>query len=362
MSQPPYRVDEEDHTTLALMDPPGPPEYPAPPGSGEPGRPVEGDRIWVHLAWELLLAVGVVATFLAVRNSDADALRGEGLDNFLIQVASLGFIASGLSFSLRAAVPNLAVGAIASGAAVVVGQLVTDAGWGYGAAISMALLSGAVLGFALALVVIAFHVPAWAATLGTAVLLGGVTAGVVGANRVALDGDQPDVVASAWIWAAVFAAVSVVGGAAWVAPGLRRGLGGGRQDRDAAHRPPAGGVFGGLIALVVCSTLASAGGVLSVLRLGGAAPRALDNLTWVAFGAVLLGGVSVFGRRAGIFGTLFGVLLLSLIQLWLVVESVDTWVFTTVTGSAIVVGLIVSRLLEAAGRKPVRQPRPPQYY
>jgi ribose/xylose/arabinose/galactoside ABC-type transport system permease subunit len=337
MSRPPYQVDEEDHTTLALMDPPGPPEYPAPPGSGEPGRPVEGDRIWIHLAWELLLAVGVLTTFLAVRNSDADALRGDGLDNFLIQVASLGLIASGLSFSLRAAVPNLAVGAIASG-------------------------SGAVLGFALALVVVAFHVPAWATTLGTAVLLGGVTAGVVGTNRVALDGDQPDVVANAWIWAALFAVVSIIGGAAWVAPGLRRGLGSGRQDRDAARRPPAGAVFGGLIALVVSSTLASGGGVLSVLRLGGAAPRALDNLTWVAFGAVLVGGVSVFGRRAGIFGTLLGVLLLSLIQLWLVVESVDTWVFTTITGGAIVAGLIVSRLLEAAGRKPAREPPSPQYY
>jgi len=68
--------------------------------------------------------------------------------------------------------------------------------------------------------------------------------------------------------------------------------------------------------------------------------------------------VSVFGRRAGIFGTLLGVLLLSLIQRWLVVESVDAWVFSAITGGAILVGLIVNRILEAAGRKPA----PPRYY
>ncbi len=76
---------------------------------------------------------------------------------------------------------------------------------------------------------------------------------------------------------------------------------------------------------------------------------------------MLIGGVSVFGRRAGIFGTVLGVLLLSLIQLELALESVDSWVFTVITGGGILVGLIISRLMEAAGRK---RPKPasPQYY
>jgi ribose/xylose/arabinose/galactoside ABC-type transport system permease subunit len=49
-----------------------------------------------------------------------------------------------------------------------------------------------------------------------------------------------------------------------------------------------------------------------------------------------------------------GVLLISLVDLWLVVENVDRWVFTVVVGGAIVVGLIVNRALEAAGRKPAQ--------
>jgi ribose/xylose/arabinose/galactoside ABC-type transport system permease subunit len=211
-----------------------------------------------------------------------------------------------------------------------------------------------VLGFALALVVVGFHVPAWAATLGVAVLIGAVSVGVVGTDLARLEDNPPDVLDTARLWAVLFVVASVVGGLLWLAPGVRRGLGGARQERDPARRPPVSAVFGGLMALVVSSTLASGAGVLSVLRLGGAPPRSLDELTFVALGAVLIGGVSAFGRRAGVFGTVLGVLLLSLIQRWIQLESVDGWVFSAVVGGAILVGLIVNRLLEAAGRKRAR--------
>jgi ribose/xylose/arabinose/galactoside ABC-type transport system permease subunit len=359
MSQPPYRVDEEDHTTLGLLDPPGPPGYPAPPGTQPPGGSSgDGDRVWVHLVWEAFLFFVVLGLFVVVRGADSRALSGSGLDGFVYQAAALGILATGLSFSLRAAVPNLAVGAIAASAGVVVAELSGEHNWGVRTAVAVALAGGLVVGMLLAVIVVGFHVPAWAASLGASVLVSAVVFGAVGSDFTQFSSPLDNISLSARIFFGIFAVISVLGGLIWLAPGVRRGFGGMRQDRDAARRAGGGAAAGATIALVVSSILAAGAGVITVLRTGSAQGQVGDNLTWIALGAVLLGGVSVFGRRAGIFGTLLGVLLLSLIQRWLVVESVDAWVFSAITGGAILVGLIVNRILEAAGRKPA----PPWYY
>jgi len=362
MSQQPYQVDQEEHTTIGLMDPPGPPDYPAPTGTLPPGgEPVEGDRVWVHLIWEALLAVLVLGQFALVRSSDSGALTGDRLDTFIYQAAVLGLIATGLAFSLRAAVPNLAVGAIASGSGVLIAELGAEADWERGPAIGLALLGGLLTGLALAVIVVMFHVPAWAASLGASLLIGAVAVGVTGGDASRLDNGLSDLGSTAWTWFGFFVAVSIVGGVCWAAPGLRRRMGGTRQDRDPAQRASASAAAGAVIALVVSSTLAAGAGALAVIRLGVGQPQFADSLTWVALAAVLVGGVSGFGRRAGVFGTVLGVLLFSLIQLELTLESVDSWVFTLIVGGGILVGLIVSRLLEATGRKRPK-PAPPQYY
>lgn len=350
MSQPPYQLDEEDRTTIGLFDPPGPPDYPSPPGMVPPGgAAAEGDRVWVHLLWEAVLAVAVIGVFVGLVTSNSGVFDGNRLGGFLHQTAAFGLAASGLAFSLRAAVPNLAIGAIASGTGVVIAELVTEADWALGAGIAVALAAAAVVGLVLGVFVGVFHVPAWAVTLGAAVLISAVLIGVLDGEFTQFTTPR-NVNSSGPVWFAGFAILSVVGGALWAVPGLRRKLSGTRQDQDPARRAGAGAAIGAVLALVVSSLLASGAGVAVALRVGAAQPQ-LDQVTWFAFGAVLLGGVSVFGRRAGIFGTLLAVLLLSLVQYWLAVEGVDAWVFVAITGGAILVGLIVSRLLETAGRK-----------
>ncbi len=347
--------DEDDHTTLGLLDPPGPPDYPASPGSLPPGGQPEGDRAWVHLIWEAFLFFVVLGLFVVVRTTDRAVLTGPGLDNFLIQVATLGLVATGLAFSVRAAVPNLAVGAIAGMSGVIMAELVNDANLSYLAAIGVAVLGAAAIGLLLGIVVVVFHVPAWAVTLGGAVTLTGVLLGTTGLNSSRLTGNVPDVVDRAPAIAGAVALVSILGGAIWLAPRVRRGFGGMRFDGDPARRPQTGAAFGALVALVVASAMAGAGGVLSTLRLGVADATGDELTTYTALAAVLIGGVSVFGRRAGVFGTILGVLLLSLVQLWLVIEETESWVFIVVVGVTILTGLVVNRVLEAAGRKPVPQ-------
>jgi ribose/xylose/arabinose/galactoside ABC-type transport system permease subunit len=347
MVQPPYQVETEPGTT-AHLDPSDPFGPPTP--EWHPSRP-ERDRIWVHLLWEVLLAVGVVGVFLLARREHGAGFEGDGLRELALQAAVLGFLATGLAFSLRAAVPNLAVVAIAQAAAVGMARLVNESDWGYPAAISVVVAGAMAAGFALWIVVGGFHVPAWAASLGASVLITGLLFDSFDEPWTNLE-NNPDPANATLLWAGLFAGVSVVGGLVWLLPGVRRGFSGVRHEGDPARRPPPGGFFGSLFALVASSGLAAVAGVLGALRTGGAAPAGLEASTvFVVLAAVLIGGVSAFGRRGGVFGTVLGVALLSILQRWQVLSEASAGTFMVLVGGVILAGLMVTRLMEAAGRR-----------
>jgi ribose/xylose/arabinose/galactoside ABC-type transport system permease subunit len=80
----------------------------------------------------------------------------------------------------------------------------------------------------------------------------------------------------------------------------------------------------------------------------------------LALAAVLLGGVSVFGRRGGVLGVLLGVVLVQLVRQWEILSGVEyAWVLITM-GVFVLVGIGVNRLLEMFGRMLERPgaPRP----
>jgi hypothetical protein len=74
----------------------------------------------------------------------------------------------------------------------------------------------------------------------------------------------------------------------------------GRNDRNNGRR--GGGLrpgLGAVAGLAGSSLLAGLGGVAQLMRLKISQPASAQLLTTMALAAVLLGGVSVFGRRAG---------------------------------------------------------------
>ena len=93
-------------------------------------RPVARDRLWVHVVWEILLAAGVVA---AVLRRAARGRRGRcpapACDDLLVLVAAGILLGSAFALSLRAAVPNLAVGAVAVVAGVLTAWLQAEHGY-----------------------------------------------------------------------------------------------------------------------------------------------------------------------------------------------------------------------------------------
>jgi ribose/xylose/arabinose/galactoside ABC-type transport system permease subunit len=340
---PGYATPESDRTlTLPGQPPPGALLTPPPPPAS--------DRLLVHVVWELLLAVLVAALALVCWRVEPAMFHSAGVRAIAVQAAALGLLAMAVSVSLRAGAPNLAVGAFAA----VAGLLFARA---YEHDLPVALVPGLgvalVAGLALGVLVALLHVPGWAASL--AALCGGLVATTLighGTPVTVADG-APDPHRWAYVWFIAVAATSVLAGVFGLIRPLRRAIGAFRPVADPAERRGPGAARMVVLALTVSGGLAGLSGVLTAvqLRTAGGSGSMLPQLL-LALGAVLVGGVSAYGRRGGVFGTMFGVLALVLAVRF---GTLRGWsgpaTMFGVAGGAIVLGLVVTRLVEWGGRR-----------
>lgn len=312
----------------------------APDDHGEPGR----DRMVVHVLWEILLFFGVAALAILLHQANPNAVRGAALDAMLVVGTALGLLAVAAGLTLRAGAPNLALGP----AALVAAQYFAEQGdRSLVAACGPAALAAVVVGLALALFVVGFHVPSWAASLALALAF------VVVAQQ------RPDTLlpaAAGWDPTRYsvylfngFVAIAVLGGLFGTVKAIRGTLGRYRPVTDPARRRGVGAATVTAAALVVSMLLAALAGVL--LAAQPATVQATAGIEWsgLALGAALLGGTSAFGRRGGVFGTVFAVVLLTLVPAY---AGERGWEVTpgAVAGAAIAMGLVATRLVETFGR------------
>ena len=327
--------------------------------SVEPWRAADGrprDRIWVHVVWEVLLAAAVVGAVLAVRAEDAAALRGDSLRDLLVLLAAGVLLGSAFALSLRGAVPNLAAGAAAVAAGTLTGWLVAERGYELRTAALVALGAAAALGLALGVVVVGIRAPAWAAGLAAALGLYAVVLSMSAGRSLPLD-DAPDLSRWAWPLAGGAVALSVAGGLLGLLPGVRAGLGRYRPAADPAGGRGGGAGFAAFAALVGSTVLAAGAGLILAMQARAAVPD--DGLLLLAQAAAvaLLGGTSAHGRRGGVFGTALAAAFLQLAALWLALVEAEQWTRPALLGGAIAVGLLVGRVVEAAGSR--TPPEPP---
>jgi len=246
--------------------------------------------------------------------------------------------------SLRTGTPNLAVGSIASATGVLGAHLAAH-GWSLWAAMAAAVAIAAAVGLMTGLVAAGLSVPAWAVTLAVALLVQAAALGISNGQPVVLhvNGSYPAVP-----WLAGFAVISVGGAALWLVPGVRTALSATRNTGEPGRWAglPAG--LGAVAGLTGSSILAGVGGVslATYLQVGDPSSGGI-NLTLVALAAVLIGGVSVFGRRAGLLGTVLGVIIAQGILFLMNVHAVSpSWLYVPI-GGLVVLGLCVSRALES---------------
>lgn len=340
-------------TTLGLREQ----EYETLPPAPEPSEPYRSprpvrDRLGVHFCWELVLLLAAGGIGFLLWRADSGQLRGQNLEALYIQTAIVGTVAVGMALSLRAAVPNLALGPMVFAAAMFFAD---NSGRGLAVTAGVTALLGAAAGVAIAIMVTAFRVPSWAASLGAGL---GLIVWIQDHKKVvAVVAAAYDPRDHALYYFGGFVALSLLGGVLGLVPGLRRATGRFRPTGDPSLR--GGGAVSAALALIASSVFAAAAGVLLALNNRAIAPTENGlGLTTLALGAALLGATSLYGRHGGLFGTALAVALLVLLSHYLAEENRGISVFALAAGS-IGVGLLVTRLVETLGRPRAEPPPAP---
>ncbi|MEV4635840.1 ABC transporter permease [Actinoplanes sp. NPDC049548] len=302
------------------------------------------DRLGVHIGWEIVLLLAVAAVAYLLYRLDPASLRRPALDTLLISGAATGLLALGAGLTLRAGVPNLAVGPIALAASL---HFAENGDEGLVRAAVPALAIAAAGGLMAAVLVLVLHVPGWATSLAAA--MGVIVYDQLRTGPVAVQGDY-DPSDHAFYLFGGFALLAVIGGALGTVTSIRRSLGRMRPVGDPAARPGAGAVFPVLAALVVSSVFAVGAGILMAAKSTvPILPGTGLEWTGIAFGAALLAGTSAYGRRGGIFGTLLAVAGLTLFLDYADRRNFDIALFA-IGAATIGAGLLVTRLIETYGR------------
>ncbi|WP_238490769.1 ABC transporter permease [Actinoplanes flavus] len=301
------------------------------------------DRLGIHLGWEVMLLVAAGVLGFLLRREDVAALQRPALDALLVTGAAIGLLTLGAGLTLRAGVPNLALGPIALAAAL---QYAENGDEGVVEALVPALIIAAAGALAVAALVVVLHVPGWAATLAAG--LGVIVYIQMRPDPVVVQGDW-DPTGKAFLFFGGFAALAVLGGALGAIGPVRRFVGRMRPVGDPARRRGAAAAVPAVLALILSSLFAVGAGVLFAAQ----ADRPIEpetGLEWtgIALGLAMLAGTSAYGRRGGIFGTLFAVTALTLfleysdrLDLKIALFAIAAAVFT--------VGLIVTRFVESYG-------------
>lgn len=310
------------------------------PAHGEPGR----DRLAVHLVWEVLLLAAVVGMAYLLQRENPNAVRGGQLDLLLVAAAALGLLTVGAGLTLRAAAPNLALGPVAIACAL---HFAENGDNGVVAAMVPATIAVVGLGLLLALLVVALHVPSWAASL--AVGLAAVVYIQLRTAPVDVQGGYDPTGHALYLFGG-FGVLAVLGGLLGTIKTVRRSVGRFRPVADPAWRR--GGFASTITAmcLVASMVLAAAAGVL--LAAGGSdrvVPTTGFEWSGLALGAALLGGTSAFGRRGGVTGTLLAVVLIILFLRYDDERGLDI-ALAAVAAATLAAGLLVTRLVESFGR------------
>lgn len=365
-------------TELAATDLDEPPEPPVNPQETDVAVPETEQSpsqprwpIWPHLVWETLLAAVLgVLVWRAITGSLS--LPMLTTVEFWFTAAVVLLLATGVSLTVRAGVPQPALPLVAVLASAATSWLLQRHEWAWQPTAAVVVTAAILAGLLVGALLVLLHAPAWIVSIGVgaACLSGAIQLGqdAAAAGQV---GSVPAVADAGIVWFVAAAVVSVLGGLLAAHQSFRHGFTI-RRDRDAALRPGFGGGVATVLATAGATLLAGLAGVVHGLALLGVTSADPDT-TWAAeisaitvtplltnpwllavpLTAVLLGGTSAFGRHGGVVGTALAVVLLLVVlhePLSATFVQQGYWL-----AGAVGIGLVATRFVEACA---IRRYRP----
>src|SRR3954447_136239 len=296
-----------------------------------------------------IIYIGFVVVFVAFAATlgDRGFLSSNNLLNIFRQAATISIIAVGVTFVISCAEIDLSVGSVAGLSSVCTAMAISH--WGILAGIAAGLAVGLGVGAVNGTLVAMLRIPSFLVTLGMLGMAAGLAQWITdSAPQPILDdtynlifgGGNFGPVPGLLVWMALFVAVGAI-----VLAKTRFG----RQvlatggNRVAAE-------FSGVRTrrikfqvMLLSAVVASVAGMLYAGRLqsGRFQWGAGDELSAIA--AVILGGTSLFGGYGTVIGTLFGSLMISLINNGLILAGLETSQQQVVRGAIIILAVALGR-------------------
>ena len=315
-----------------------------------------------HMTLVLILAIAV-ATILIPRFSQPRTLTFLTLD-----VTATLLMALPMTLVMINADIDLSVASTAGLVSASFGVLV-QAGVGFWASITICLLIGLACGLVNAIMTAYVGLPALAVTIGTLALYRGLALVVIGDQSIS---DFPK-----WATSAVTGSFGSTGIPYMAIPVILfvvlfwlllhktpygRGLFALGYSKQAAEFVGIDTKRSRVIALTLSGLMAALAGIYWTLRYSAAKADNVEGLELVVIAAVVFGGVSVFGGRGSIWGSVCGVLTIGVLNYALRLNRIPEVILVLVTGLLLIGSVVAPSLADAirqrlAHRADARTPR-----
>ena len=296
-----------------------------------------------------VIYIGFVVVFaiFAVLLRDEGFLSSNNLLNIFRQTATITVIAVGMTYVIACAEIDLSVGSVAGLSSVVTAMALSS--WGLVAGVLAGLAVGLAVGAVNGALVSLLGIPSFLVTLGMLGIAAGVAQWITSSApqpilndtfNLIFGGGNFGPIPGLLVWSAIFVTIGAV-----VLAKTRFG----RQvlatggNRTAAQYTGVNTRRIKFQVLLVSATVASVAGMLYAGRLqsGRFQWGAGDELSAIA--AVILGGTSLFGGAGSVVGTLFGALLIGLINNGLILAGLDSSQQQVVRGVIIILAVALAR-------------------
>jgi rhamnose transport system permease protein len=302
----------------------------------------------IALVLVLLVAAATLKThsFLFSSNSWRD---------LLLTPAMLMLLAVGEAVVIITRNVDLSVGSTLAITAYLTGRLFIDhPGLPIIAVFVAGLAVGAALGLVNGLLVALARVPALVITLGTLYIFRGVVLTWAGSNLISAS-DMPDgflSLGTATVLSIPILTIIAAAVLAMVAYYMYTARGG-REMYAIGSDPDAAALYGLNVrkrvigAFVLCGALAGLSGVLFAARYGTVSSDAGTGIELQAVGAVVIGGVAIFGGSGTVLGAAIGAILLVTINRALPILGIPDFWQQAVVGALIIGAIVLDRVLSA---------------
>jgi ribose transport system permease protein len=307
----------------------------------------EALKSWDWRRYVIYIGFVVVFIFFAVLLHDQGFLSPNNLLNIFRQTSTITIIAVGMTYVIAAAQIDLSVGSTAGLASVVTAMGI--AAWGPVAGILCGLAVGVVVGSINGALVSMLGIPSFLVTLGMLGIAVGTAQWITASAPIPILDDTYNTIFGSGnigpvpgliIWSGIFVAIGAVVLARTKFGRQVLATGGNRTAADFTGINTKRITFQ---VLLLSGVVASVAGMLYAGRLqsGRFQWGTGDELSAIA--AVILGGTSLFGGSGTVIGTLFGSLLIGLINNGLTLAGLDSSQQQVVRGGIIILAVALAR-------------------